>query len=379
MGVAGQPARPRGLERLAVEVRVGHGLDDAADEVVAERADPDRVVGLVLDRQLDRGREAGDRRGVDGAAADVALLAAAVRQRGHVDLAAYDQRADAVGSADLVAGERERVDAGGREVDGDGTDGLHGVGVHRDAVLGGDRDDLLDRLEGADLVVGPHHRDQRDRRGVPLHGGPQRGDVQAGAGVDRQQLDPGLLALPQPVQRVEDRVVLDRGRQDAGPGGVGRPPGPVDALERQVVGLGATGGEHHLTRAAVQGLRDLLARLLHHPARPAPRGVQRAGVADVEQVLRHRLDGRGEHRRGGSVVEVDRGRQRHGRAKRTAVPMPRPNRDRCEVPQIIRSSQACSGCRRRTPSRSQSRCAGASSGQATARSRSSFVRPRRHL
>ena len=44
----------------------------------------------------------GDRRGVDGAAADVALLAAAVHQRGDRDLAADDERADAVGPADLV-------------------------------------------------------------------------------------------------------------------------------------------------------------------------------------------------------------------------------------------------------------------------------------
>ena len=53
----------------------------AGDQVVAQRADPGGVLGLVLDGELDGGGEAGDGRRVDGAAADVALLAAAVHQR----------------------------------------------------------------------------------------------------------------------------------------------------------------------------------------------------------------------------------------------------------------------------------------------------------
>ena len=71
----------RSPRRVAVQVRVGHDLDDPADEVVAQRGDPGGVLGLLLDRELDGGGEAGDRRGVEGAAADVALLAAAVHQR----------------------------------------------------------------------------------------------------------------------------------------------------------------------------------------------------------------------------------------------------------------------------------------------------------
>ena len=81
MGVAGQPVHAERVDGGAVQVRVGHHLDDPADQVVAQRADPGGVLGLLLDRELDRGREAGDRGGVDGAAADVALLAAAVHER----------------------------------------------------------------------------------------------------------------------------------------------------------------------------------------------------------------------------------------------------------------------------------------------------------
>jgi hypothetical protein len=113
-----------------------------------------------LTASLDRGGEAGDRRGVDRAAADVALLAAAVQQRGELELAAYDEGADAEGAADLVAGHGHRVDAAAAKSTGTEPEGLHGVGVHRDAVLGREGDDLVDRLHGADLVVGPHDRDQ---------------------------------------------------------------------------------------------------------------------------------------------------------------------------------------------------------------------------
>jgi hypothetical protein len=60
--------------------------------------------------------------------------------------------------------------------------------------------------------------------------------------------------------------------------------GPVDALDREVVGLGAAGGEDHLAGPAAQRLRDRLAGLLDRPgARAVP---TRAGarVADLEEM-----------------------------------------------------------------------------------------------
>ena len=47
------------------------------------------------------------------------------------------------------------------DVHGDGTHSLNRIGVHPDAVLVGDLSDLLDGLDGADLVVGHHDADQR--------------------------------------------------------------------------------------------------------------------------------------------------------------------------------------------------------------------------
>ena len=84
-----------------------------------------------------------------------------------------------------------------------------------------------------------------------------------------------------------------------------RAAGPEDALEREVVGLGAAGGEHDVARPRADGAGDGLARLLDHAPRAATGGVQRARVADPGQVPGHRLDRDRQHRRGRGVVEVD--------------------------------------------------------------------------
>src|SRR5688500_186082 len=97
----GVPGQPLGADRGAVEVGVGDDLGDPADQVVAERRHPGGVLVLHLDGVLDRGRETGDRRDVEGAAADVTLLAAAVHQRTDRQLTAYEEGAHAVGPAHL--------------------------------------------------------------------------------------------------------------------------------------------------------------------------------------------------------------------------------------------------------------------------------------
>ena len=170
-----------------------------------------------------------------------------------------------------------------------------------------DRDDLVDRLERADLVVGPHHGDQRDRR---------RGRARPPRAARRRRA--GRRRRPAAARPRRPRASRSQSSGSstawcstavariAGAARVGGAPGPVDALDREVVGLGAAGGEHHLAGAAAERLRDRLAGLLDDPAGVPAGGVQRARVADVEQVRRHRLDRRGHHRRGGGVVEVDR-------------------------------------------------------------------------
>ena len=214
----------------------------------------------------------------------------------------------------------------GGEVDRDRADRLHGVGVDRDAVGGRDRDDLVDRLQRADLVVGPHHRDQRHRVGVALDRRPQRVDVEPAALVDGQQLDLGALVLGEPVERVEHRVVLDRGREDPGAPRVGVAPGPVDALEGEVVGLGAAGGEDHLAGPAAR------APARPSPATPRPPAARAARWRAASWRCRRRRGGSSSPRRPPAASAWwPRGRGRRGHAgewscscpvQRTACPRP---------------------------------------------------------
>ena len=88
--------------------------------------------------------------------------------------------------------------------------------------------------------------------GVALDRGAQRGEVEPAGAVDRQQLDLGALVLGEPVQRVEHGVVLDRGGEDPRAARVGGAARPEEALEREVVGLGAAGGEHDLAGTAAE-------------------------------------------------------------------------------------------------------------------------------
>ena len=68
-----------------------------------------------------------------GARTAAALLPAAVDERFDRDPAAQPGEADALGRADLVAGERQGVDAEAGDAEVEPAGGLHGVGVERDA------------------------------------------------------------------------------------------------------------------------------------------------------------------------------------------------------------------------------------------------------
>lgn len=136
-------------------------------------------------------------------------------------LTAEDQRADAVGSADLVAGDGHRGKAGGGEVHGDLTEGLDGVRVQRDCELGCRVGEFTDGQDRPDLVVRPHDGGEGHVVGVAGDGLAQGVRVDAAVGVDRQVLDGGALVFAEPVHGVEDRVVLDGAGEDAGARRVG--------------------------------------------------------------------------------------------------------------------------------------------------------------
>ena len=75
---------------------------------------------------------------------------------------AHDQRADALGGADLVAGDGEERAIDVAERDRDLAERLNGVRMEQDARVATSAGDVGHRLHRADLVVHPHHADQRD-------------------------------------------------------------------------------------------------------------------------------------------------------------------------------------------------------------------------
>src|SRR6185437_8521047 len=100
--------------------------------------------------------DAGD---VLGAGPDAELLAAAMDDRFQGVAVAHDERADALGGTDLVAGDGKESDGNFREVDRNLAERLNGVRVERDSCLATSCRELRDRLDGPDLVVHPHHAD----------------------------------------------------------------------------------------------------------------------------------------------------------------------------------------------------------------------------
>ena len=78
-----------------------------------------------------------------------------------------------------------------------------------------------------------------------------------------------------------------------------------DPLHREVVGLGAAGGEHDLGRSDGEQLGDLLPGLLERRLGRPGRGVAAARVAErALQERRHRRHRLGPHRGGGGVIQV---------------------------------------------------------------------------
>ena len=92
------------------------------------------------------------------------------------------------------------------------------------------------------------------------------------------------------------------------------------ATEREVVALGAAGGEDDLVRPGAQARGDRLARFLKRAARLLAGQVEARGIGeDLRVKRRHRLDDLGAHGRGGGMVEIDRPHRTAPEA--SAVPM----------------------------------------------------------
>ena len=118
------------------------------------------------------------------------FVSGTVNQRLERHATANEQGADALGRIDLVAGNREKIDAEFVDVRWNLADGLGRIGVKQDAVLVGNASAILDRLDGADLVVGVHDADEdrarRDRFAKVVGVNPAGADQRASRSPARQ-------------------------------------------------------------------------------------------------------------------------------------------------------------------------------------------------
>ena len=198
--------------------------------------------------------------------------------------------------------DRDQVGISGLSRDIEPGDGLHRVGVHgrvRRAVPD-QRGDAVERLDGPDLVVDEHHRDDR---GVVVEGGGQGLEIDDPARVDTDHLDREPL-LGETVGRGEHPLVLDGGGDDAVMT-AGGPPEASDPLDAQVVGLGATAGEDHLSGLGAEHGGDRLPGLFERRLRRLGGAVNPGRVGEATREVRpHGGDRLRAHRRARRVVEV---------------------------------------------------------------------------
>ncbi len=179
------------------------------------------------------------------------------------------------------------------EVDRHMAVGLCGIDMDQDAPLTADRNDLLDRLHGADLVIAPLHVNERgavDRCGIDAV------DVDAAHPIDRHLDDLAARALREDPRRFTHRGVLDRRQYDPTPA-VGCPP------RRRHDGLGRAAREHDLARPGPEDATRPVHERLRCPRAPScpRRGCDwgRRGVAGAtEPSLRRPADEVAKSRRG---------------------------------------------------------------------------------
>ena len=113
------------------------------------------------------------------------------------------------------------------------------------------------------------------------------------------------LCLFEPFAGFFHGVVLDGGDENSGALRVFFAALPVDALDREVVRLGAAGGENNFGGVGSDGAGDAFAGVFDGGAGVASYGVQGGGVAAVAHLFDHGVDGGGQYVGGGGVVEVD--------------------------------------------------------------------------
>lgn len=110
-----------------------------------------------------------------------------------------------------MAGEREVIDGRLAHIDGDFSDGLHGVAVEKDAPCAAELGDLGNGEEHAGFVIRPH---ERDASGVRRDGIFRVGERKQAVAIDGQIGDTEAHLFPA-TTKAKHRRVLDGARDNA--------------------------------------------------------------------------------------------------------------------------------------------------------------------
>ena len=186
---------------------------DTGDQPVTQTRQARRLVSHVPRCLLCGGGKSSGSGNIEGARTQRALLATTVQNGDRLDVARQDESADAHRTADLVGRDSHCVDAQVGEVQRQLSESLHGVGVDGHARGLGKCCGFLDRLDGADFVVGVH--DRHEGRAVAVFAQQLFQVVKTDAAVFVDIHQEHLRALGfEPAGGVEDGVVLNRGGDD---------------------------------------------------------------------------------------------------------------------------------------------------------------------
>ncbi len=280
------------------------------EEVVAKRRDAGGVAsGQGVGGQARRLAEADDAGHVQRTRAKPLLLSSALGLRLKANTrparAPDVERAHPFRTVHLVGRDAHEIRSPLVDTNGHAPDGLHGIGVKQDPSLAAQPSDLRDRLNGPDLVVRRHHRNE-DGVGTQGPGDLVRGDDAVRSDADDGDLE--SLALDRP-RRLEHGRMLDRGRHQVT---AARARHARRAPHGEVVRLRRPGGEHDVSRLGANQPRELGTRLFDRRMGLLSEGVLTARrVAELlGQVRQHRGHHRGVQRGRRVMIEVD-GAGRH--------------------------------------------------------------------
>lgn len=289
---------------------VGHGGEEPVEESITqptEASDLGLPLGGGETGRHGHGDDPGD---VLRPGATAPFLTTTDLQGSNSGRRSYDERSDPLRPTELVGAQTEEIDVTGDTWEIGPAEGLDRIGVdHRFGCMSADElDDPGEGLEGADLVVHRHHRDQTDAgslaalptSGLDVEHLDQCVGVESSVGIDTDH--PSVEVL----DRIEHGMMLDRtAHHDAGGHGDRIGAGPARCEHREVVRLGPTAGVDDVAGKGADELCEFLTGLIDGPTSVPGPAMGAGGVGEpLGEERQHGLDRIGSHRPGGRMVEV---------------------------------------------------------------------------